>query len=333
MNWLVLLFASLMTFDAAADQIATRLKIASREYEAANYDKVITLLNPYSEELPAPGLMLLASSYSRREKYNDEARILRTLVSKNEKSYQAQMLLGQALQKEAMKITNQAAAEKVQTQAIHTLRTAVQLRPKFKPAFDALLDATKMLGNMTELRELVIEGIDKFGRRPDLLKEICRLDANGGFVAQAVLSCSDAVKSAPTYPDSYVYLAQALSDQNENTKSENAITKAANRFPASEFVQWAAGTVFMKKQNYPVSARYFGQAVKANPQSGRATFGYARALYESGQAKQALPFYVKACKLEPSKVTETFLSDGSRLRLKGDPIGQQYKELATTCYK
>jgi tetratricopeptide (TPR) repeat protein len=326
--WLIFI----SNFAWAGDQIAARLKLAQQDYAANRNDKVIALLNPYSEELPSPGLMMLASAYSAIGKYDEEERILRTLVSKNENNYQAYMLLAQSYQKEAAAAKLDADIKKFRVKAIQTFRQCLKLRKTFKPAYDGLLETLIAMKDNNESREVVVEGLTQFGHRPELINQMCRLDATGGFVDQAVTSCREAVTSAPNYPDSYVYLAQALSDQKENIGAEKEIVKAANRFPASEFVQWAAGTVFMKKQNYPVSARYFSQALRADPKSSRAEFGYAQALFESGQTKQALPVYVKACKMEPSLVLEPFLTAASKLRQKGDAeLGQRYKELATTC--
>jgi tetratricopeptide (TPR) repeat protein len=278
--------------------------------------------------------MILANSYSKKRKYSDEVRVLKILAGKNESSYQAQMLLGQRLLKEAMASKDPESTKRIEIEAIRAFRVCLKIRPNFKPAFDELLNTLLThKGAASDARELIAEGVSKFGERPELVMELCRLDAQNGYVTQAVASCRQAKQISPGFPDSYVYLSQALYDQEENTQAEQELVTAAKRFPASEFVQWSAGTVFFRKKNYPVSSRYFGQAVKADPVSSRSQFGYAQSLFESGQEGAALPEFAKACKMDPAIVTDAFFTAGSRLRQKGNKLGEKYKEMAFNCHK
>ena len=329
-----LLFLPMMA-SAYSISMAERLRQAMHEYESSRYDAVVALLNPYSEELNNSSLMLLASAYSRQTKYGDEVRVLRTLVSKNESSFEAQMLLGQALLKQMTfsKGHEEEGKKKLGVQAIQAFRQCLKLNRGYRPAFEALLNALIDQHAPSDARELLTEGIEKFGHTAELMTELCRLDSSDGFVSQALKSCDEAIHLAPNHPDSYVYQAQSLFDGGDSQQAEHKLVTAAHRFPASEFVQWAAGTVFMKKKNYPVSARFFGEAVKADPNSSRAEFGYAQALYESGQESKALPFWAKACRLDPVTVTELFFTAGSKLRARGqDALAESYKETAFGCH-
>jgi Flp pilus assembly protein TadD len=106
---------------------------------------------------------------------------------------------------------------------------------------------------------------------------------------------------------------------------------AAKKFPQSEFVQWAAGELFLRKKNYPVAARYFQSAVKAKAQSGRAQFGLAKALFESGREEEALEPFTQACKLEPNSI-ETFMAATGRMKQKGrSELTQKYIKASNTC--
>jgi len=333
----LLLFLFSMTAFAGAPHItdtalSARLKAASAEYEKSNYPKVIELLNPYSEELPNPGLMILANSYSRRGLYADEVRVLRALAGRNERSYQAQMLLGQGLEKQAMITKDADAAKKMRVEAVQVFRNVFRMNPKYQAGFESLYALLLQIRAASEARDILQEGLERFGHTPALMREMCRLDSTGGFVTQALTSCRESIKLSPNKPDSYVYLSQSFFDQRENNSAERELVGAANRFPASEFVQWSAGTVFLKKKNFPASARYFGQAVKADPNSARATFGYAQSLFEAGQEKEALPVYKKACKMDPATVVEPFFAAASRLRQKGSPLASAYKEGASGCH-
>jgi tetratricopeptide (TPR) repeat protein len=316
---------------ASAEGLA-RVKAAMADYAKGDYQKVIDRLNPYSEELGNYGLLLLGNAYSKKLLYSDEVRVMHVLYGNNEESYEAQMLLAQALEKQSTITQNAETKVKLQKEAVTNYRNITKIRAKYKPAFDSMLALLIQMNAASEARDTIAEGIQLWGKRPELMKELCRLDSTDGYVAQALQSCREAIKLAPEFPDSYVYLSQSFFDQKENTDAEQALVGAARRFPASEFVQWSAGTVFMKKKNYPVAVRYYGQALKADPISSRSTFGYAQSLFESGKEKEALDYYRKACHMDPATVVEPFFAASAKLRLKNSPMSQTYKEAAAGCH-
>ena len=305
---------------------------AATAYACENQSaKVIELLNPYTDQLSAQGFFLLAGSYSNAADYTNEVRVLKISAGQNDENFQWHMLLGQAYIKEASVTTAIDTNRELITSGIMEYRRALQLNKKFKPAYDALLVVLLQQKNNNEARELLVEGIDKFGDRPELYRELCRLDALDGFLVQAVQHCRISINLSPNFPDHYVYLTQALQDQKEDARAEKEIVEAGRRFPANEFVQWAAGTMFMAKKNFPVAARYFEAAVKAAPTQGRSQYGLAQALFSSGRQDQALNHYKEACRLVPGAL-DTFLASGSRLKQEGKgDLGTRYLSAAGGC--
>lgn len=313
------------------DNIKVRTQLAEIHVAKGQFDKATELLNAYTDQLTAAGFRALAFSYSNLKKYEDEVRVLNIVASKDEENHEWHMLLGQAYLKQASATTDPTRNQLLITKSIQQLRMALKVQKKYKPAYDLLLKTFIQQKAHNEARELITEGINTFGPRPELYRELCRIDSNDGFLVQAVDNCTESIKISPRYPDHYVYLIQALHDQKEAVRAERNAISAAKKFPNSEFVQWAAGMMFFRKKNYPVAARYFQQAVKALPDSGRARYGLAQALYESGREKDALEHFIKACKLEPSSM-DTFLSSGSRLKQGGNTeLGNKYIQAANTC--
>jgi len=338
---LVLIFSSLCFAQTAAqleaalkknpEDTKSRVQLATLFANENKPEKTIELLNPYTDQLDENGFLLLASSYAKRKDFANEVRILNFLMNKDEENFKWHMLLAQAYLKQASEVTDEKRNRDLLTSGIQRLRRALQLSPKYKPAFDLLLNTFLQQRANNEAREMLMEGITKFGKRPELFRELCRLDSQDGFLVQAVNNCTESIKLTPEYADHYVYLVQALHDQKEDLRAEKQIVKAAKKFPQSEFVQWAAGELFFRKKNYPVAARYFQVAVKATPGSGRAQFGLAKALFEAGDEAGALEPFIQACKLDAASL-ETFLGATGRMKQKGSSeLTQKYIKATNTC--
>ncbi len=337
----LLLFTSL-SFAQNASQLDAALKknpddMKTRERLAAVYagenkaDQAIELLNPYTDQLSESGFLLLANSYSKQKDYANEVRTLNFLIVKDEENFKWHMLVAQAYLKQASETKDEERNKVLLTSAIQRMRRVLQINPKYKPAFDQLLSTFLQQQANNEARELLMEGVNRFGKRPELFRELCRLDSQDGFLVQAVGNCSESINLTPEYTDHYVYMVQALHDQKEDLRAENLIVKAAKKFPQSEFVQWAAGELFLRKKNYPVAARYFQVAVKAKPTSGRAQFGLAKSLFENNQDEAALEPFIQACKLEPNAL-EVFMGATGRMKQKGNgELTQKYIRAANTC--
>jgi tetratricopeptide (TPR) repeat protein len=315
------------------DRLSVRLQLANIYLAQKQFDRVIALLNPYTDQLTNQGFLALGNAYSNKQDYTNEVRVLGLLVAKEDDNFQWHMLLGEAYLKQAsvQKPADYEKRKDFNTNAIQQFRRALHLSPKYKPAFNILLTTLLQQKAHNEAREVISEGINKFGDRPELYSELCRLDSNDGYLAQAVKSCRMAIKIAPDYPDNYVYMVQALYDQKEEQQAESDMVSAARKFGHSEFVQWAAGMIFLKKKNYAVSQRYFATALSADPKSGRSQFGLAQSLFESGDEKGSYEHFMKACAADPSTV-DTFLAAGGRLKQKGNyQLGDKFVTSATSC--
>jgi tetratricopeptide (TPR) repeat protein len=311
--------------------LSTRIQLANIYLRQQQFEKVIALLNSYTDQLTSEGFLALAEAYSSMKNYVDEVRVLNVLVTKEEDHFQWEMLLGQAYIKESSVTKDEEARGKMDTFAITHLRKAFKLNPKYKPIYDVLLNTLLRQKVHNEARELLIESVGRFGERPETFRELCRLDSLDGFLDSALKNCRQAIQAAPNYPDNYVYLVQTLYDEKEDQKAEKDIVGAARKFPSSEFVQWAAGVLFFKKKNYPVAARYFEAAVKADPTAKRSQFGLAQSLFESGDEKGSYDHFVKACDSDPVAV-EVFLAAGGRLKQKGNSaLGEKFVHSAYNC--
>lgn len=312
------------------DKISARMQLADAQFKARRFDQVVALLNPYTDQLSDEGFLMLGSAYSQQKDYLNEVRTLSVISARKEADHRWHMLLAQAYIKHSSTLPKDKQPPML-TLAIQNLRKTLELQPKYKPAFDLLLNTLLQQKANNEARELLVEGISKFGQRADLYRELCRVDSTDGYLVQALDNCRIAIKLAPTYPDNYVYLVQTLHDQGEHEAAERNVISAARKFPKSEFVQWAAGTVFIKKKNYPVAARYFGAGLRADPKAVRSEFGLAQSLFESGDEEAALEHFTKACAADKSTF-DVFLAAGQKIKQKGNSsLGGKYTQGAYAC--
>ncbi len=296
------------------DNLKVRSQLAELFYQEKNFTKVVELLNPYSEQIPISSYLILAGAYSELNQHDQEVRILKAVVDKDKKNYQSHYILGNAYIQWAKQTEDLSRKKDIRTKAIGSLRQSIELNKKFKPSYDLLLNMFIDNTENYEARTLLNDMIQQFGKRPTFLNDKCRLLTLDGYLNQAIDECKRAIMVSKKYPDNYVYLAQAYFDKGEEKQSERMLKIAAKRFPQSEAAQWAAGEFYQKKKNFPVSNRYFGAAVKADPTSLRANRSYATTLMEVGQPEKALKYFIDACKDDPN-IRSDIATAAAKLRL------------------
>lgn len=287
-----------------ADHIKVREKLARAYLNTNQYDKVISLLNPYTEQISIPTRFDLASAYRGKNDSLNEVRALKNIAERDDTIFEAHYNMALA----QMKLKNEA-------EAIEELRKAININPGFKPAHDTLLSIFIKADNRYEARETLQEMIKKFGKRPELMNIQCRLLSIDGFNKQAITECQQAVLTSAQFPDNYIYLAQSLKDSDQEGESEKTLLHAARKFPKSEFVQWATGQLYLRKQNYPVAQKYFLKASAADAKSSRALFGLGESTVELGNYAEALDYYERACKIDPN-LRDGILTAAAKLRQK-----------------
>jgi tetratricopeptide (TPR) repeat protein len=158
--------------------------------------------------------------------------------------------------------------------------------------------------NRYEARTVINDMTRKFGKRPELYNELCRLYSIDGFIEQALQTCHQAIQLSPQNAKNFVYMANSYKDQKEPEKAGKLLSNAAKRFPKSEFLQVAAGDFYQGQKNHPVAARYYEKAVALNPKMAEAQIGLARSLTETGRFKEAYPHFFAACRADSQTLPE-----------------------------
>lgn len=310
-----------------------RVQLGRQYLKLKMYDKVIATLNPYTDVIPTPGFLDLASAYQEKKDYTNQVRILKLLRTQNEESPQAHFILGHALMNLSSVEKNPHQQKKIEEEAIASFRVAQRLKPKYREVYDVLLSIFLKSNNRYEARAMLNDMITAFGKQPQFYNELCRLYALDSFIEPAIENCQLAISISPKYPDNFVYLAMSYKDKKEQEKAGKTLSSAAKNFPQSEFVQRAAGQFFSNEKNYPVAAKYFQQAVIADPKSAISQLGLAVSLFENGDYKTSLNHYKLACEIDRT-YADFVIESAAKLRQKGESsLSSQYSAVGYLCKK
>ncbi len=301
------------------DSLAHRELLAEEYFRAKQYDRVTSLLNPYTNVISTTALLNLASAFRAQKNYSSQVQVIRLVVRKDPESHQPHTILGHALLELAKNTRDPESQKKFQDEAIGSLRSSIRIRPDYKPAYDSLLNFFVENKNNYESRVLAQDMLKRFGQRPELLSELCRLYSTDNYLDQAIESCRAAIQSAPNSTDNHVYLALAYRDSKKESLAAQTLVKAAKKFPQSEFVQRSTGEYYFEQKNYPVAARYYQQAVVIEPKSAASHLGLAQSLFESEKIDESLPHFIKACELDSTKVSG-ILEAAAKVRQKGQTV-------------
>lgn len=301
--------------------LALRQKLGNYYFEKKDYKKAIDTLAPYSNEVAADSLRVLAESYSALDDRLNEIRALEMYKSKQPDMFRPHYLLGVAYYK-----------NKQLDEAVQNLRQAIRFAPKHRPSYDALLQAFEAGEQKYESRVLVADMLRVFGRRKELLTMQCKLHMEDGFLAEAHKLCKEAVAADPREPDNHVHLAQTFVYLNNKKGAEKVFITAARQFPSSEYVQWSTGEYYYQEKNFPIAIRYLKAAVKADPKKARSQLALGLALFEAKDYKKALPHYTAACELDDKKIADDALrTAAAKLRQLRDDLSKEYDKGLVKC--
>lgn len=283
-------------------------EMARTAFKNGEHGKVIELLLDNNNVISKPSRLMLADSLHEKKRYEDEIRVLDSVLKENPDDF---LVL--------TKIANAYLNANKSDEAILSFRAAIKKNPKYLPAYENLLFLFESSDNYYESRLVLKDMMRKFGNRSEYMHKLCRIDSLDGYLESSSKACLDAIFRDPSYPDSYIYLANNYRDTGEKVKALKAYTDAAKRFQQSEFVQSAAGRYFAEMKDFHAAYRYFSKAIKINPQSLRAHLGLAKSALEIKKYRTSLEAYIKACKMDRTVVVE-FRHAASQLR-----VQQNYK--------
>ena len=229
--------------------LITRRKLAKAYYDGKQFDKVIKTLDPFSSDLKADGLNLLAESFKLKTDYKNESRILLLALKLEPENYKFHINL-------AKSYTNQ----ELYDEATETFRKAIQLQPQTESSYLGLLFMFKKRENNYESQIIVNDLIKRFGRKALYLNELCRIFTEEAYLDQAIAACKEASEKSPRVDDNIANLAQSYLDSESNEEAEKTLKNGTAKFAKSLRLHLMTSNFYFTQNNYSVANRYFQMA-------------------------------------------------------------------------
>jgi tetratricopeptide (TPR) repeat protein len=284
--------------------LITRRKLAKAYYDGKQFDKVIKTLDPFSSDLKADGLNLLAESFKLKTDYKNESRILLLALKLEPENYKFHINL-------AKSYTNQ----ELYDEATETFRKAIQLQPQTESSYLGLLFMFKKRENNYESQIIVNDLIKRFGRKALYLNELCRIFTEEAYLDQAIAACKEASEKSPRVDDNIANLAQSYLDSESNEEAEKTLKNGTAKFAKSLRLHLMTSNFYFTQNNYSVANRYFQMAAKIDGKSHEAQLGLARTSFLLKNFKDSLSAYEKACALDSKETLRYFKEATTKLRL------------------
>jgi tetratricopeptide (TPR) repeat protein len=263
------------------------LTAAEASFKKGDYDKVTDLLWKNVDTLDRKGLILLATAHEKKKEAANTLKVANILTSRNPKDFEGFYLTGLA------HLMN-----KKNSEALEALKTALELNPKYQPAYERLAEMYEQKKNPYELRILYQDMVEKIGPKPAFLAKLCEINALDSQEDQAVKYCKEAITKDPKKAENHVYLGLTRAHSGDTEEAKKILKEAADSHSKSEFAQYTYANLLDESKDYLESAKYYKAGVAVDPQSARSWLGYAKATFEIHKFDQSLEAYKKACKLD-----------------------------------
>lgn len=271
----------------ATPKEASILATAEAFFKKADYDKASELLWKNIDKLDRKGLVLLARTHEKKKDPTNMIKVGNMLTFKDPKDYEAYYLIGSA------QLMNKKSSE-----ALESLKAALEINPKYQPAYEKLAQMYEEKKNNYELRILYQDMIDNIGRKAEFLTKLCEINTKDHQEDQALSACKEAMQKNPKIAENYVYIGIMQKNAGDLDQAKKSLLVAADSHSKSEFAQYTYASVMEEQKNFLEANKYFLRATKADARSARAWLGYAKSAFELRKYEDALEAFKKACKLD-----------------------------------
>ena len=267
------------------------LSAAKTALKNKDYSKVIDLLSPEVENLDREGLFALAKAYSSQKKSAAAIKAYTAALALNSKDVEAKTLIGAEL-----------FVSGKEKESVNMLKEALEINPKFVPAFKVLIRVYEKRKNKYELRLLYQDLVDKVGEKAEYITKLCELSTADGLYDLSKKYCARGIELSPEEPSNYVHLGTTLKETGNIKEAESNLKKAADDFQKSVLSLMTYAKFLDDQKNYILSYTYYKKAVEVASKDTAPLLGLANATLEIQKYQESLEAYLKACKMDKASI-------------------------------
>ncbi len=286
------LTVSLLDLRRASNQAqAYDITAAESALKSKEFKRAIEILSPEVENLDRDALFVLAKAYSSMKNPEAAIKVYTACLTKNPKDVEAKTLIG----------AEQFVSGK-DKEAIGSLKEALEINPRFVPAYKVMIRIYEKKKNKYELRLLYQDLVDKVGDRGEYITKLCELTTLDGLYDLASKYCQLGIQKNAQEASNYVHLGITYNQTGEKKKAENYLKKAAEEYQDSSIAQLTYAQFLDEKKNFIGSFGYYKRAVQADPKSIAAKIGVGTSGLEIQKFQDSLDSYISACGMDKTAI-------------------------------
>lgn len=287
-----------------------------------NSEKIITELSSQIETLNRKELIELSKAYAALSQHLAAIKTLNLVISKNPKDFEAFTLRGE---QEILFNKSQ--------EALESLKQALELNPKYEPAYLKIIEIYEARKNRYELRLVFQDMVEKIGEKQFYTERLCEITTLDGLYDISIDYCrkgANRFKKSDIYP---TFLGITLMETGKTKEGLGVLKKASAQFPDSKRVHLVYADYLFKEKNYIDAVKYYRNATMADSKNLDAFIGLAKTYVEIQKFDDSIEAYQAACKIDRKTVIDIRKSQNVIKLKKDKALDEKFKTLQATCGK
>ena len=251
-----------------------------------DFDKAIFHLKKNNRKPSIKALILLAKAFSQKKDYQEEIRILNTLLEMHPNSLKIYTDIATAYYKNDQ-----------MEEAIKYYKTALQKNRRYKAAYKGLWMVFESQKNFYDMKQTLEDFLTIFPNDIEAHSKLCQVNLKARYSDESMHACNRAIKMNPSHANNHVYLGLAHKWNGNNQQAERIIFDTAKKFKRSILAQYEAGRLAEEKNRSSSALNFYRNCVKIDSRSFLCTMKTARLEIQLGKYEEATESFLAACRI------------------------------------
>lgn len=284
--------------------------------------KIVDSLSSRIETLSRAEIIKLSRAYSVLNQHLLAIKTLNIGLSKKPTDFEVLTLRGE----------QEILADKP-NEALSTLKSSLELNPKYEPAFLLIVQIYEKRKNRYELRLVYQDMVQKLGEKELYLEKLCEITALDGLYDLSLEYCRKGVAKfsrSDVFPN---FLGVTLMETGKSTEADGVFKKAATQFPLSQLIHITYADYLIKRKDFVLAYNYYTTASLVDEKNYDAQIGLARAALEIQKYQESIDAFRAACNLKKEATVEIRKAQAQLKIQKKTQVEQDFKKLLDSCFK